>query len=110
MVVPRSEVDKQPTQVVQAQDLEVSKPPSTNDKEKEKNFEEGTKEKLILTINTIDYDDGDLMVLSGKATAQKFLRVYIDDKIEGSIRSTKRKTWSFQVQSETNAGSLSNQG
>ena len=104
MVVPRSEVDKQPTQVVQAPGLEVSKPPSTNDKEKEKNFEEGTKEKLILTINTIDYDDGDLMVLSGKATAQKFLRVYIDDKIEGSTRSSKAETWSFQVQSKLTPG------
>ena len=104
MVVPRSEASKQATRIIQSPGLETRQSRLTNNKNSNKNLEEVEKEKLVLTISTIDYDDGDLMLLSGQATAQNALQIYINDKIVGSIKSSDSGTWSFQLQSRLSPG------
>ena len=74
MVVPRSEASKQATRIIQSPGFETRQSRENNHKDSNKNLEEVEKEKLVLTISTIDYDDGDLMLLSGQATAQNALQ------------------------------------
>jgi len=104
MVVPRSEASKQATRIIQIPGLEIGQSRLKNNTDSNKISEEVEKEKLVLMLNTIDYDDGDLMLLSGQATAQKVLRIYINDKISGSIKSSDNGTWSFQLQSKLSPG------
>ena len=104
MVVPRSEASKQASRIIQMPGLETRQNRLKNNTDSNKNLEEVKKEKLVLTINTIDYDDGDLMLLSGQATAQNVLQIYINDKIAGSIKSSDSGTWNFQLQSRLSPG------
>ena len=110
MVVPRSEASKQATRIIQSPGLETRQSRLTNNKNPNKNLVEVEKEKLVLTISTIDYDDGDLMLLSGQATAQNALQIYINDKIVGSIKSSDSGTWELSIAIETFSRPLSNQG
>ena len=104
MVVPRGEASKQATRIIQIPGLETGRSILKNNTYSNNNLEEVEKEELVLTLNTIDYDDGDLMLLSGQATAQNVLRIYINDKISGSINSFDNGTWSFQLQSRLSPG------
>ena len=104
MVVPRSEASKQATRIIQIPGLETGRSILKNNTYSKNNLEEVEKEELVLTLNTIDYDDGDLMLLSGQATAQNVLRIYINDKMSGSINSFDNGTWSFQLQSRLSPG------
>lgn len=104
MVVPRSEASKQATRIIQIPGLEIERSILKNNTYSNNNLKEVEKEELVLTLNTIDYDDGDLMLLSGQATAQNVLRIYINDKMSGSINSFDNGTWSFQLQSRLSPG------
>lgn len=104
MVVPRSEASKQATRIIQIPGLETEESRLKNNTYSNNNLEEVGTEKLVLTLNTIDYDDGDLMLLSGQAAAQNVLRIYINDKMSGSINSSDNGTWSFQLQSKLSPG------
>ena len=104
MVVPRSEASKQATRIIQFPGLGTGQNRLKNNTYSNNNLEEVEKEKLVLTLNTIDYDDGNLMLLSGQATAQNVLQIYINDKMSGSINSSDNGTWSFQLQSKLSPG------
>ena len=104
MVVPRSDANKQATRIIQMPGLKTRQDRLKNNKESDKNLESVKKEKLVLLINTIDYDDGDFMLMSGQATAQNVLQIYINDKIAGSIKSSESGTWSFQLKSRLSPG------
>ena len=104
MVVPRGEASKQATRIIQLPGLETRKSRLKNNTDSNKNLESVRRETLVLAINTIDYDDGDLMLLSGQATAQNVLQIYINDKIAGSIKSSDSGTWNFQLQSRLSPG------
>ena len=104
VVVPRSEASKQATRIIQIPGLETGRSILKNNTYSNNTLEEVEKEELVLTLNTIDYDDGDLMLLSGQATAQNVLRIYINDKMSGSINSFDNGTWSFQLQSRLSPG------
>ena len=104
VVVPRSEASKQATRIIQFPGLGTGQNRLKNNTYSNNNLEEVEKEKLVLRLNTIDYDDGNLMLLSGQATAQNVLRIYINDKMSGSINSFDNGTWSFQLQSRLSPG------
>tara|TARA_Y100001934_G_C12386791_1_gene796717 strand:- start:19541 stop:20581 length:1041 start_codon:yes stop_codon:yes gene_type:complete len=50
----------------------------------------------LLELNIIDYDDSGEMIISGKASPNSILNVYVDDKFIGKVKTNEKGIWELR--------------
>ena len=99
MVMPREEAKSEASRIFQAP--KRKKQGNIDKVESRKETVDATKEdgQSRLALNTIDYDDSGIIILSGLSNPNSIINVYLDNTLAGSVTSAPNGKWTIELKS-----------
>ena len=98
MVMPREEAKSEASRIFQApkrkKQVNIDKVGSR--KEKVESVKESGQPRLAL--NTIDYDDSGIIILSGLSNPNSIINVYLDNTLAGSVTASPDGSWTIELE------------